>query len=63
MLSGLDTLKSNWSPALSIYKVMLTLQGLLQDPNPRDPLEGRIADAYLKRRAEHDETAMAWTKK
>lgn len=30
----LDILKSAWSPALSLYKVMLSLSSLLTDPNP-----------------------------
>ena len=31
----IDILKDNWSPALSLYKVMLSLSSLLTDPNPR----------------------------
>ncbi|KAG8766400.1 hypothetical protein FRC12_006904 [Ceratobasidium sp. 428] len=34
----LDILKTAWSPALSLYKVMLSLSSLLTDPNPNDPL-------------------------
>ncbi|KAL5639862.1 hypothetical protein ACGC1H_006438 [Rhizoctonia solani] len=34
----LDILKNAWSPALSLYKVMLSLSSLLTDPNPSDPL-------------------------
>jgi len=30
----LDILKNNWSPALSILKVILSLSSLLTDPNP-----------------------------
>ena len=30
----IDILKSNWSPALSLFKVMLSLSSLLTDPNP-----------------------------
>lgn len=33
----IDILKQNWSPALSIFKVMLSLSSLLTDPNPRKP--------------------------
>jgi ubiquitin-protein ligase len=33
----IDILKHNWSPALSLYKVMLSLSSLLTDPNPRKP--------------------------
>lgn len=31
----IDVLKHNWSPALSLYKVVLSLSSLLTDPNPR----------------------------
>jgi hypothetical protein len=31
----IDILKQNWSPALSLFKVMLSLSSLLTDPNPR----------------------------
>ena len=30
----LDILKDNWSPALSISKVLLSISSLLTDPNP-----------------------------
>ncbi|KAH9975296.1 ubiquitin-conjugating enzyme/RWD-like protein, partial [Lactifluus volemus] len=30
----IDILKNNWSPALSIFKVVLSLSSLLTDPNP-----------------------------
>jgi ubiquitin-protein ligase len=30
----LDILKHNWSPALSLFKVLLSLSSLLTDPNP-----------------------------
>jgi ubiquitin-conjugating enzyme E2 D len=40
----LDILKDNWSPALTIEKVLLSLITLLECPNPDDPLEPSIAD-------------------
>ncbi len=30
----IDILKNNWSPALSVFKVVLSLSSLLTDPNP-----------------------------
>lgn len=32
----IDILKHNWSPALSLFKVILSLSSLLTDPNPRE---------------------------
>ncbi|GHJ87196.1 hypothetical protein NliqN6_3598 [Naganishia liquefaciens] len=58
----LDTLKNNWSPALSIFKVMLSLSALLCEPNPDDPLVREIAMQWKKSRPEHDRIAALWTK-
>ncbi|RCI03942.1 Ubiquitin-conjugating enzyme E2 2 [Rhizopus stolonifer] len=59
----LDILKDNWSPALTISKVLLSICSLLTDANPYDPLVGSIAQEYLHSREEHDDTARDWTKK
>jgi len=32
----IDILKTNWSPALSLFKVMLSISSLLTDPNPSE---------------------------
>ena len=34
----LDILKKNWSPALQMRSVLLSVQSLLNEPNPEDPL-------------------------
>jgi len=58
----IDILKQNWSPALSLFKVMLSLSSLLTDPNPKDPLVPSIATQYTRNRKQHDATARQWTK-
>lgn len=35
----IDILKNQWSPALSIFKVILSLSSLLTDPNPRELID------------------------
>ncbi|KAI0339349.1 hypothetical protein BDW22DRAFT_1361905 [Trametopsis cervina] len=57
----IDILKHNWSPALSLFKVILSLSSLLTDPNPKDPLVPSIATEYVRHRAQHDRTAREWT--
>ncbi|KZT54475.1 hypothetical protein CALCODRAFT_526690 [Calocera cornea HHB12733] len=57
----IDILKSNWSAALSLYKVVLSISSLLTDPNPGDPLVPQIADLYRRNRKQHDATARTWT--
>jgi len=57
----LDILKDNWSPALTISKVLLSISSLLTDPNPKDPLVGQIASQYLHDRETHDRVAREWT--
>ncbi|KAJ7698873.1 ubiquitin-conjugating enzyme/RWD-like protein [Mycena metata] len=57
----IDILKHNWSPALSLFKVILSLSSLLTDPNPKDPLVPSIASQYTRNRKLHDSTARQWT--
>jgi ubiquitin-conjugating enzyme E2 D/E len=57
----LDILKTNWSPVLTISKVLLSICSLLTDPNPDDPLVIDIADLYVHKRAEYEEMARTWT--
>lgn len=59
----LDILKQNWSPALTIPKVLLSVCSMLTDPNPNDPLCPEIAEQYRNNRAEYDAIARLWTQK
>ena len=59
----LDILNKNWSPALTLSKVLLSISSLLSDPNPDDPLDIRAADIYNKDKDEFFQTAKTYTLK
>eukprot|EP00798_Chlamydomonas_sp_ICE-L_P005974 gene5974-5260_t len=59
----LDILKDQWSPALTISKVLLSISSLLTDANPDDPLVPEIAHIYKTNRKLYEETAKEWTRK
>ena len=48
----LDILNKNWSPVLTISKILLSISSLLDDPNPDDPLDINAAELYLKSKEE-----------
>jgi ubiquitin-conjugating enzyme E2 N len=57
----LDILKSKWSPALTIPRVCLSIQALMGDPNPDDPLDNTVADLWKADEAKAKEYAREWT--
>ena len=59
----IDILKKNWSPILTIPKVLLSICSMLTDPNPDDPLMPEIAKQYKENRDKFRKIAREWTKK
>jgi ubiquitin-protein ligase len=59
----IDILKNQWSPALTIDKVLISIVSLLSDPNPKDPLNREAAEKYVNDKEDYDRIAREWTRK
>lgn len=49
----IDILGKEWSPALTLNSVLLSLLTLLDDPNADDPLRPEVADIYKTNKEEY----------
>lgn len=62
----LDTLKmppkGAWKPCLNISTVLTSIQLLMAEPNPEDPLMADISDEYKYNKSLYVEKAKQWTK-
>jgi len=57
----LDILKDQWSPALSVPRILLSICSLLTDPNPNDPLMPDIANEYKENKLRFEINARDFT--
>ena len=57
----LDIFKDNWSPSLSIAKVLLSISSLLTDANPDSALNAEAAGLYRNDRNSFNKKAADWT--
>lgn len=55
--------KGAWGPALNLSSVLTSIQLLMTEPNPEDPLMADIAREYKYHRAVYSATARSWTEK
>lgn len=58
----LDILKDAWTPILTLKSSLISLQSLLQSPEPNNPQDAEVAKHYLSNKAGFEETAAYWTK-
>ncbi|CUM55929.1 uncharacterized protein AC631_01666 [Debaryomyces fabryi] len=58
----LDILKDAWTPILTLKSSLISLQSLLQSPEPNDPQDAEVAKHYLTNKKGFEETAAYWTK-
>jgi ubiquitin-conjugating enzyme E2 D len=59
----LDILKDQWSPSLTINKVLLSICSLLTDPNPNDPLNSNAANHFHQNKLSYELTVREWVLK
>lgn len=50
----LDILKDQWTPALKLLAVLLSISSLLNDPNPASPLNSDAGRQYTSNREEYN---------
>ncbi|KAI5709239.1 hypothetical protein M8J76_013633 [Diaphorina citri] len=60
---GIDCIQHNWSLALTLNKVLISVQSLLTDPYCLVCMEPSIGELYVNNRRKFDEYARSWTRK
>lgn len=58
----LDILKDAWTPVFTLKSTLISLQSLLQSPEPNDPQDAEVAKHYLTNFDGFKDTASYWTK-
>ncbi|RPA82798.1 hypothetical protein BJ508DRAFT_413960 [Ascobolus immersus RN42] len=56
----LDTLSQKWSPVLTIKTALLSLQSLLDAPEPSDPQDAQVANMMINNPTEYRKIAREW---
>ena len=58
---GIDCIQHNWTLALTIPQILLSVQSLLTDPCTEPSMESTIAQQYINDKKGFDNTARIWT--
>ncbi|KAK4621346.1 Ubiquitin-conjugating enzyme E2 1 [Fulvia fulva] len=56
----LDTLRDAWSPVLTLKSALISVQSLLNSPEPKDPQDAEVARMLLTRPEEFKHVAREW---
>lgn len=59
----IDILKDQWSAAMRLNTIFLSLSSLLANPNPNDPLVPEIANEYKSNKEKYNMNVIAYVKK
>lgn len=51
----------NWSPVITVGKLLFSVLYVMETPDPTDPLNPAVANLYINHRREHDKIARQWT--
>jgi ubiquitin-conjugating enzyme E2 D/E len=57
----LDILKSQWTPSLTISKLLLSISSLLAEPNAKDPLNPQAGNLYLNNLEDYNKKVKTYT--
>ncbi|XP_016055829.1 PREDICTED: ubiquitin-conjugating enzyme E2-17 kDa-like [Miniopterus natalensis] len=60
---SLPILNSQWSPAYTVSKILLSISAMLCDPRPQDILVPEMWKMYISDKPKYDVLARAWTRK
>lgn len=52
---------NEWSPALSIQNVLLSICSMLEQPNPDDPVEKEVGELYKTNKFMYEQKAREYT--
>lgn len=58
---GIDVIQHNWSSALTIAKVLISIQSLLTDPYCQVCMEPELGEMYTHERERFNDVARSWT--
>ena len=63
-LVSVDILREQWSPAIYPFnKIIISVQSLLDDPNPNDFVNEKAAKLYKENKHEYEQTVKQYTSK